>query len=114
LNYDLVLEQAVLQLVKGDAFRYGEADPPTVEVLKLHGSFPDTDRHLRAVLKSAVNAGKLRRVVVCVKEDAGAIDRLKKVVSGMSGIVEVCEEDGGLDALVESDKVAWLMQTGVQ
>jgi hypothetical protein len=42
LNYDLVLEQAMLQLLNTGRFRYGEADPstdpPTVEVLKLHGS----------------------------------------------------------------------------
>ena len=156
LNYDLVLEKAVMQRRNTvRTFRYGEAceaAPPTVEVLKLHGSlnwkedacfgrrpdvpdwgengwlevvrprfsasgfaqpslllptlfkqeininyqtdpramhykelwevfaerlssatalltvgcsFPDTDRHLRAVVGSAVNAGNLQRVVVC-------------------------------------------------
>lgn len=73
-------------------------------------SFPDTDRHLCVVVESAVKAGNLQRVVACVKEDKGPgpiEDRLKKLVP--CG-VQVHGEAGGLDALVESDKVNWLMQ----
>ena len=74
-------------------------------------SFPDTDRHLRVVVESAIKAGNgnLRRVVVCVKGD-NTIGRLKKVVPDN---VKVQGEDGGLDALVKGDKVDWLMEHGV-
>jgi hypothetical protein len=70
-------------------------------------SLPDTDRHLRAVVESAIKAGNgnLRRVVVCVKGDPGPIDRLQKIVPDN---VKVCGEDGGLAALVIGDKVDWL------
>ena len=71
-------------------------------------SFPDTDRHVRVVVGSAVNAEKLQRIVVCVKGDTGPIDRLKEVVPK----IVVRGETDGLEALVEGDKVDWLMEHG--
>jgi hypothetical protein len=62
-------------------------------------SFPDTDRHLRAVVGSAVNAEKLQRIVACVKGGTGPIDRLKNVVPN----IVVRGETDGLEALVEPE-----------
>ncbi len=73
-------------------------------------SFPDADWHLRVVVGSAVNAGNLRRVVVCVKKDCGPICRLKKIIDQAKKGIELRGEAGGLEALVETDKVNWLMQ----
>jgi hypothetical protein len=77
-------------------------------LLSVGCSFPETDRHLRAVVESAVKRGNgnLQRVVVCVKGDTGPMERLKKIVPC---VVQVRGEAGGLEALVESDKVNWLM-----
>jgi hypothetical protein len=72
-------------------------------------SFSDTDWHLRVMIGSAINAEKLQRIVVCAKGDTGPIDRLKKVVPK----IVVRGETDGLEALVEGDKVDWLMQPGV-